>query len=219
MGTDSSPEVDIGRDWKPVETPSGLRFRGIKSRTELQGDVRELAKIARTDPLTKLLNRRGVEEQYKLVRRTEERFMGGVHDILIALDMIGMKHLNNTLGPKQTDGVIQAAASYLQGKIQRPTDLACRWGGDEFLLVFSGATPEFAEKIITDINSNLPENVHFNIAYQAVHKREDPVIAMNEIMNRMEEVKKLGGVDESGRSIGNGVAVQIDGRDLRQINV
>lgn len=162
------------------------------------------------DPMTGLLNRRGLLEEYNLEEETRNRLSSNFGpNVFIALDLIGLKRLNNELTSKGADKVIKDAASTLQQQI-RKTDLAGRWGGDEFLLILFGVNQDTATNTIQKILDNLPEHVNYNIGYKLVTPDNDPRSQMDQIMSQMDNIKHMGGVDESGRAVGNGVVVNID---------
>jgi diguanylate cyclase (GGDEF)-like protein len=60
------------------------------------------------------------------------------------LDMDHFKSINDTYGHAAGDLVLKAAATALTDSI-RPLDFCCRFGGEEFILVLPGLSPEFAE--------------------------------------------------------------------------
>lgn len=162
------------------------------------------------DPMTGLLNRTGLVEEYILATRTRER-VGSEQEknVLLALDLIGLKKFNQELSPEIADGIIKNVAKSLRKQV-RETDLVGRWGGDEFLLVLFGAGESTAHSTIEKVIKNSPEGVHYSIGFQVIEKGIDPEKAFVGIMNKLEEVKKLGLTDKTGRSIGGGVVVNID---------
>ena len=161
------------------------------------------------DPSTGLLNRRGLTEEYRVSMGARERagLVGG--NTLVALDLIGLKKLNTDLTPEGADRVVKNAAEHLQGHV-RDSDLVGRWGGDEDLLVLFGIDKGNVETLIADINSDLPEHVRFNVGFAFIEPDSDIEESMYRVMNKMEEVKKIGGLDETGRALGNGVVVDIN---------
>lgn len=176
-------------------------------------DLAEEAEINREnsykDPLTGLLNRRGAVEEYKRSMHIRERVGLIEGNTLVALDLIGLKKLNNELTPEGADQVLKNAADSLTNGL-RQTDLVIRWGGDEILLVLFGTSKEGALKVIDEINNNLPEHVHYNIGYREIGNVTDAEQEMNDIMKKMDEIKKIGGVDKDGRAVGNGVIADVD---------
>jgi len=161
------------------------------------------------DPLTGLLNRRGLVEEYKLEEATRERITAFGDNVLVALDLIGLKKLNVELSPEGADRVIKMATASLRDQV-RKSDLAGRWGGDEFLLILFGANQETAISVIKKILANLPEHVHYNIGYKVFKQDTILELQMNEVMNHMEAIKLMGDVDKTGRPLGKGVVFDID---------
>ena len=98
---------------------------------------RELREQAIRDPLTGLFNRRFLEESMSFevarARRTESNL--GV----LMLDMDSFKTLNDTYGHLAGDFLLRAVAQVLVSNI-RAGDVACRFGGDEFIVLMPGAT-------------------------------------------------------------------------------
>src|SRR2546428_4144620 len=92
-----------------------------------------LATSARTDPLTGLANRRAFEQalEQRLAAAAPETFA------VLMLDVDGLKQVNDARGHAAGDAVLKRVASVLSSDL-RETDLATRWGGDEFLLLMPG---------------------------------------------------------------------------------
>ena len=93
---------------------------------------RILRKLALTDELTKLYNRRGfllLGEQYiKLTERLKRKA------ILLYMDVDNMKWINDNLGHSEGDKVLVEIASILR-KTSRKSDILARIGGDEFVFL------------------------------------------------------------------------------------
>jgi diguanylate cyclase (GGDEF)-like protein len=85
--------------------------------------------LALTDPLTGLLNRRGIEEE------AARMFGPGVPQLsIVFLDLDGFKAVNDSLGHAEGDRALQAMAEILLETF-RAADAVARIGGDEFLVV------------------------------------------------------------------------------------
>jgi diguanylate cyclase (GGDEF)-like protein len=113
---------------------------------------RELELLARTDPLTGLLNRRGLEEALERETARARRTEGAVCLVLIDLD--SFKQLNDTLGHPAGDAALCDIADLLNRGL-RTNDVAGRWGGDEFAVVFSGLPPDGAREVVDRLRSTL----------------------------------------------------------------
>ena len=87
---------------------------------------------ALTDPLTNLLNRRGLELRASVLLEDARR--GGKPVSIGLIDIDHFKRVNDVYGHSTGDRALQELAAIL-GRHLRPEDLAVRWGGEEFLVV------------------------------------------------------------------------------------
>jgi len=102
----------------------------------LEARNRELDRLATTDPLTGLLNRRGLEIAYR--QRTQS---GNVRLAALAVDLDRFKAVNDRYGHATGDVVLQSAARVMQ-RLCRDGDILGRWGGEEFLLLVVADSPQ-----------------------------------------------------------------------------
>jgi len=93
---------------------------------------KELKHLSITDPLTNLLNRRGMTNKVKAEKRRILRSLKPF--TLILCDIDKFKSINDNYGHKMGDMVLQGIAKILKNSI-REIDSASRWGGDEFLIM------------------------------------------------------------------------------------
>ncbi|PID57366.1 hypothetical protein CSB45_07525 [candidate division KSB3 bacterium] len=93
------------------------------------------------DPLTRLYNRRYMEEALRREVQRAERCHSSVG--IIMLDVDHFKHVNDTYGHEAGDVVLQKLAQLLKKNI-RGGDIACRYGGEEFLLILPDTKLEVA---------------------------------------------------------------------------
>lgn len=114
-----------------------LRFNFLLERTEdLRKIVRELRQESYRDPLTKLLNRRGMEElvfpvfEYQMKHREPISFT--------AIDLDFFKKLNDTYGHSVGDQILVRLAELLTKHSRPDEDFLIRLGGEEFLIVSVG---------------------------------------------------------------------------------
>lgn len=91
------------------------------------------------DPLTGLFNRRYMQEflirEIHHTQRTQKP-LG-----LVLLDIDHFRHFNNTFGHQAGDVVLQEVSLFLQKSI-RKSDIACRYGGEEFVVILPEASLE-----------------------------------------------------------------------------
>ena len=103
----------------------------VRQRTqELQRANQALEMQARSDPLTGLLNRRGLEGQFDFAIALARR--SGRPLSLLTVDVDHFKRVNDTHGHGAGDQVLQGLARTLQQRLRR-SDVAARIGGEEFV--------------------------------------------------------------------------------------
>ncbi len=95
-----------------------------------------LDREAKLDPLTGVAIRRALENR---LTDTYQRVVDeGGSMALLMCDLDYFKKINDTYGHSVGDQALVAVARVLSGRIKQ-TDLCCRWGGEEFLILVSGA--------------------------------------------------------------------------------
>jgi len=109
--------------------------------TELKRALQDLQEQAITDPLTGLLNRRYLREY--LPRELTRARRNGAALAVIMIDIDYFKRINDTFGHEAGDLVLRELGALLRSHI-RASDLACRFGGEEFALVLPDASLEGA---------------------------------------------------------------------------
>ncbi len=116
------------------------RMRDLASTTvrllELSRAAGALAQAATRDPLTGLPNRTLFDEALGRALARQERENGRAG--LLFVDLDGFKRLNDTYGHAVGDEALREVASRLVG-CARDTDLVCRFGGDEFVVLVEEA--------------------------------------------------------------------------------
>ena len=136
---------------------------------------RRLARLVQLDPLTELLNRRGLQDS--LVRELERSRRDGSGSLVALLvDLDDFKLVNVRLGYGVGDIVLRDVGRVLEASV-RSTDHAARIGGDEFLVLLPGSSPaegvRVAERIRHGISSlvfsSLSEEVHITASVGVVH--------------------------------------------------
>jgi diguanylate cyclase (GGDEF)-like protein len=98
-----------------------------------------LARLARTDELTGIPNRRALDE--RLAASWREAAREGKPLSLALADVDHFKQYNDKLGHGAGDACLAAVARTMAGAARRPGDMAARHGGEEFALLMP-ATPE-----------------------------------------------------------------------------
>ncbi len=107
----------------------------------LQDKVRELAEQASTDKLTGLFNFRTFEHELNRRINEFERQTDRTGLSIAIIDIDHFKKFNDTHGHNAGNVVLAGVAKEIS-KLVRKMDLACRYGGEEFVLILSKCDPE-----------------------------------------------------------------------------
>ena len=102
-----------------------------------------LKKMAITDPLTGLLNRKGFDEQLKKVMQGDLH----IHCVGIQMDIDDFKFINDMYGHVVGDAALKSLAQDMQSYFN-DNSILCRNGGDEFSVILVDTTEEEARKKI-----------------------------------------------------------------------
>lgn len=114
----------------------------------------DLKRQLETDPLTGLLNRKGLEEALRKVERSERSDYA-----LIFMDMNGFKKVNDEQGHEAGDQLLKHAASRFRACV-RPRDCLARLGGDEFAILMLGTSGvECVEALALRLEDSLREPI------------------------------------------------------------
>ncbi len=117
---------------------------------------------ARQDPLTRLPNRRGVQQyiDYEMTRMARS----GRPMTLILADVDRFKAINDTYGHDNGDQILMRIAQTFRARIRRQ-DIVARWGGEEFLFVLPETPESNAMILANDVRealAELPVNIDGN---------------------------------------------------------
>ncbi|EAW37970.1 diguanylate cyclase domain-containing protein [Lyngbya sp. PCC 8106] len=116
---------------------------------ELQQANRELQRLAVTDSLTQLANRRQfdeylIHEWLRMLR--EQQFLS-----VILCDVDFFKNYNDKYGHPAGDNCLRKVAKAICQQVQRPGDLAARYGGEEFVIILPNTQAEGAINVAEGI--------------------------------------------------------------------
>ena len=118
-----------------------------------------LREQATRDPLTGLYNRRYMDEMLARELSSSIRSKQGVGFIMGDLDYF--KKFNDTYGHEAGDLLLKAVANLMRGTI-RVEDIACRYGGEEFLIILPSASLQDAYHRATQIHESV-EKISFEL--------------------------------------------------------
>jgi diguanylate cyclase (GGDEF)-like protein len=109
----------------------------------------KLARLASTDDLTGLPNRRTFREAYERERRSATRSGSWLSVLYVDADFF--KRYNDQYGHGRGDDLLRAIAQTLEAHIRRPRDIAARYGGEEFTILLPDTDPSGAKLIAETI--------------------------------------------------------------------
>ncbi len=133
-------------------------FIGIKEDITARKDLEaQLQKLASTDPLTGLFNRRVFLEQLEQEAAKVAR-LPHYSVVLLMLDLDFFKRINDTYGHAAGDEVLKAFADVMRNN-SRAIDVPARLGGEEFAILLSGADKNDALTIAERMREQVAEIV------------------------------------------------------------
>ncbi len=125
----------------------------------LHAELDRLNVLARHDPLTGALNRRGLDEsvnrEVSKVRRT------GTLLSVAMLDIDDFKRLNDTQGHAAGDAALRHLAVVAR-QVLRPQDTVARYGGEEFVLLLPDTPQERGLDAVNRLRGELAQRPFFN---------------------------------------------------------
>jgi diguanylate cyclase (GGDEF)-like protein len=117
----------------------------------VQDKIGRLKSEVQTDPMTGLLNRRGLSAVLDYFETMHQPFA------VLALDIDHFKRVNDNFGHDVGDAVIKHVANTLRNSA-RQTDVVCRNGGEEFLMLLPATSAEEARVIAERVRTSIAEN-------------------------------------------------------------
>ncbi|MDP4098526.1 sensor domain-containing diguanylate cyclase [Paenibacillus sp. P96] len=120
----------------------------ISSVNEMHKQNQQLAHTATIDPLTGLQNRRSMRSVMEHWMEEGESFG------LVMIDVDRFKMINDNYGHQAGDEVLRFFAQMMQSCVQ-PENLCCRWGGEEFVILVPGRSPEECYPIAEQLRESL----------------------------------------------------------------
>lgn len=188
---DSAKRLDLPESYERISTIPvdyveswQLRRALLLSTTLLQEKIGKLNRQAQCDPLTGLANRRAMQETLRVWLSTKKTIA------VISLDIDHFKRVNDTFGHGVGDETLRAVARLMKEN-SRPTDLLCRVGGEEFVLLLPESSvaiaAEIAERLRLLIASTALETVgHITVSMGVALWRSGS--SMDEVFERTDQL-------------------------------
>lgn len=122
---------------------------------EVPSIINKLNKMAATDPLTGLQNRRTLDE--RLAVSLDNCRQMGLPLSLAMIDIDHFKRVNDTYGHQSGDEVIKGVAGVIKSYVRRDSDFAVRYGGEEILLCLPGVSLSDCRLICARIHTQIEQ--------------------------------------------------------------
>ena len=155
--------------------------------------VNEARRLAATDTLTALPNRRGLASEFADCKQR-----GGAVAVLL-LDVDHFKKVNDELGHEAGDVVLQNVAKVLT-RLARNTDVVARWGGEEFVVLLPGSSEagarvaaERVRRAIAEHEFELPDQpvLHKTASVGVSSAEEAGEVELDELIARADKAMYL----------------------------
>ena len=170
---------------------------------ELASSNQMLQKLALTDALTNLPNRRFANEHLERQWALAQRNKSPLSCMMVDIDYF--KQVNDTYGHKVGDDVLKKVASVLQSSV-RKEDVVCRLGGEEFLVICPGFQQaeflRYAERLrenVAALTFNEGSGKTFKLTISIGVASKKPELLTSEMLLQLAD-KRLYKAKESGRN-------------------
>ncbi|MCA1825312.1 MAG: diguanylate cyclase [Myxococcales bacterium] len=182
---------------KPVQLGDGVGQLTVLTDVTAEMDlIRERDHLARTDPITGLMNRRAAEEVLEREASRAQRFGSRISVALIDLDHF--KQVNDRFGHAAGDDALRATAQVLNSAM-RGVDVAARWGGDELLAILPATGLEgarsFGERVraaVEGLGAQVMRGATLSVGVAELQPGEDWADAVRRADAKLYEAKDAG---------------------------
>jgi len=148
------------------EMVHGRTIELAKTAKMFETQAKDYARNAVTDPLTEIGNRRMFNDAVNREMARYNRYQDSPFS-LILIDIDHFKNINDTHGHAKGDEVLQAMVHAIK-PLLRETDIFCRWGGEEFVVLLPATNLEggrlLAERIRAHLHGEVVENIPFSLS-------------------------------------------------------
>lgn len=145
--------------------------------------------LAREDPLTGAINRRGMDEVLPIEFSRAHR--SGEPLTLVMIDLDHFKRYNDRRGHPAGDAVLRGSAQAWLKQL-RPTDKLARYGGEEFTLVLPGTDVSQAAQLVQRLRPLVPDRQTFSAGIAKWDGTETAVEVLQRADAALLQAKKAG---------------------------
>jgi len=204
-------------DATPPKCPVGeTSCEWLDEVNNLRQQIDELSALVSTDALTGLFNFRHFETVLQAEMDRSKR--SGIPTSLVLVDADHFKAVNDTYGHETGNLALQHLADILRGEV-RTTDIVCRYGGEEFAMIFPETHLNLAVKVADRIREQVAKRpiaiddgeVQLTVSMGASVYMKTSVLDRNDFVASVD--KYLYEAKQSGRNC----ICHIDYSDLRSV--
>ncbi|MDO8597500.1 MAG: GGDEF domain-containing protein [Sulfuricaulis sp.] len=130
--------------------------REYEKRLKAEHQAEEMTQVAITDPLTSIMNRRGITVGLLDAMAQAERYRTPLTVAMVDIDHF--KEINDTYGHEAGDRVLKNVAAILSDALRMP-DKVGRYGGEEFLIVLPHTNLAQGSKIVERIRASVSKKI------------------------------------------------------------
>ncbi len=117
----------------------------------------QFEKLASYDGLTGLLNSRAIRDELEKAFQRQKRKSSGLGAIVLA-DIDYFKKINDNYGHIQGDSVLQEVGRIFDAALRKHLDIAGRYGGEEFLLIYEDSEKDQVLNIVERLRQTIEEH-------------------------------------------------------------
>lgn len=176
------------------EAQEDLEYKVQERTLELEIALRELSETNReleqkntTDALTNIRNRHYFDKKYLAEVRRSRREQTELTVAMIDVDHF--KNINDNYGHMAGDECIRFVANVLKENLKRPSDDACRYGGEEFALILPNTGQSGAEQVVEAMRKQVESN-EVNTSAGKIHMTISAGLC-TAVIQSMEDEKRL----------------------------
>jgi diguanylate cyclase (GGDEF)-like protein len=151
--------------------------------------VQELERLSGSDPLTGAVNRRSWDET--LARELPRAARDNRPVSLLMLDVDRFKSYNDGYGHAAGDVLLREAVRAWTERL-RPTDVLCRWGGDEFVILLPGCELGDAASIAEELRAMLLAGTSCSVGVARWDGQESPSALLQRVDRELYRAKTAG---------------------------
>ena len=185
-------------------------LRDVTERVKIENAIKaELVKLANTDPLTDLANRRFFFEQLETELNRYKRHKRELS--LLILDIDYFKNINDTYGHHTGDQILIQIAKNIKSSL-RETDMVARLGGEEFGIFLPDTELSGAYQVATRICNNLAAH-SFEIENEVIKCTVSIGVSCSSLFNNISSVNLYQAADSrlyAAKSTGRNQVVSCD---------